>query len=244
MATVNSAACASNKNKTVHRKVFCTTHCILSHPSSHRSIQSSTLSWGNWTSISILSRILFAKAWAPSNNILDIRWLLSWVKSLVICFWRICSTSVLLFHFLIGSKVRFTVKDLDLQCFIQFLSCFLSKDGTKCPSNRSDDKCFSPYWKEFQWVFKPSLIIEEVIMCCNTADFRDFSACLKKRPKFLWIHEFAKEWFDQLHVHFCRQFSTITGMLFHYAFDGLQSEFCKFMTLLDHLIYLVKVRWV
>ena len=33
MATVNSTASASNKNKTIHRKVFCTTHSLLSLPS-------------------------------------------------------------------------------------------------------------------------------------------------------------------------------------------------------------------
>ena len=33
MATVNSTASTSNKNKTIHRKVFCSTHSLLSLPS-------------------------------------------------------------------------------------------------------------------------------------------------------------------------------------------------------------------
>ena len=33
MASVNSTASASNKNKTIHRKVFCITHSLLSLPS-------------------------------------------------------------------------------------------------------------------------------------------------------------------------------------------------------------------
>ena len=33
MAKVNSTACASNNNKIIHCKVFCTTNQLLSHPS-------------------------------------------------------------------------------------------------------------------------------------------------------------------------------------------------------------------